>query len=100
MSEMSGELLMALATASAERQAVALKVLKGEVDPVRRPSTGPMLMQMGQAAALLGVSRPTLWRMMKAGALEKVEIYHGAFRVRRADVEAIAERGGVEGKSA
>ncbi len=93
MSEQKSELLLALATASPEREAAALKLLRGEVEPERRPTTGPMLMQIGQAAKLLGVSRPTLWRMMKAGALEKVEIYRGAFRVRRADVEAIAEGG-------
>ncbi len=92
-------LLQAALSAPEDRRAQALKVLRGEVEPERRPSTGPMLMQIGQAAALLGVSRPTLWRMMKAGALEKVEIYHGAFRVRRVDVEAIADGIGTGSKS-
>ena len=33
---------------------------------------------------LLGVSRATLWRMIKEGGLEKVELYHNSYRLRRA----------------
>jgi excisionase family DNA binding protein len=39
---------------------------------------------------LLGVSRATLWRMLKEGSLEKVEIYHNSFRLRRADIMELA----------
>jgi excisionase family DNA binding protein len=46
-------------------------------------------MMMGDAAKLLGVSRVTIWRMMKLGKLEGVEILPGTFRARRSDVEAI-----------
>jgi excisionase family DNA binding protein len=45
---------------------------------------------MGPAAKLLGVSRGTLYRMLQAGRLSRVEILPGSFRVRREDVEAIA----------
>jgi len=45
---------------------------------------------MPSAAKFLGVSRATLWRMTKAGQLAKVEVLPGSFRVRRADLQAIA----------
>ena len=54
------------------------------------PVTGPLLLGMGTGAKLLGVSRATFWRMIRAGRLTKVEVLPGSFRVRRADVEAIA----------
>jgi len=47
-------------------------------------------MGMSEGANFLGVGRATLWRMIKAGRLEKVELLPGSFRVRRADLEAIA----------
>ena len=39
---------------------------------------------------MLNISRATLWRMVNAGRLKKVEILPGSYRLRRADVEAIA----------
>jgi hypothetical protein len=58
----------------------------------KRPMTtpGPLLMGMSASAKLLGVSRATLWRMTKAGLLQKIEVLPGSFRLRRADLEAIA----------
>ena len=50
----------------------------------------PLLMGMSASAKLLGVSRATLWRMTKAGLLQKIEVLPGSFRLRRADLEAIA----------
>jgi predicted site-specific integrase-resolvase len=47
-------------------------------------------MGMSASAKLLGVSRATLWRMTKAGLLQKIEVLPGSFRLRRADLEAIA----------
>jgi hypothetical protein len=41
---------------------------------------------LGSAVA----SRATLWRMTKAGLLQKIELLPGSFRLRRADLEAIA----------
>ena len=37
-----------------------------------------------------GVSRATLWRMIKGGLLKKIEALPGSFRLCRADLEAIA----------
>ncbi|MBW2714327.1 MAG: helix-turn-helix domain-containing protein [Deltaproteobacteria bacterium] len=44
------------------------------------------MLGMGDSAKLLGISRCTLWRLIKAGRLEKVEIYHNAYRLRRSDL--------------
>ena len=52
--------------------------------------SGPLLMGMSASAKLLGVSRATLWRMIKFGLLKKIEVLPGSFRLRRADLEAIA----------
>jgi predicted DNA-binding transcriptional regulator AlpA len=52
--------------------------------------TGPLLMGMSASAKLLGVSRATLWRMINAGILQKVEVLPGSFRLRRADLLAVA----------
>jgi predicted DNA-binding transcriptional regulator AlpA len=35
---------------------------------------------------LLGVSRATLWRIIKEGSQEKAELYHNSYRLRRADI--------------
>jgi excisionase family DNA binding protein len=50
----------------------------------------PLLLSMGEAAELLNISRATLWRTLKSGRLTKVELYPGAYRLRRADVIALA----------
>jgi hypothetical protein len=42
------------------------------------------------APMMFAVSRATLWRMTKAGLLQKIEVLPGSFRLRRADLEAIA----------
>lgn len=64
------------------------------LDEVPRPRPesdhGPLLLSMTVASRKLGVSRPTLWRMIRAGKLQRVAILPGSFRVRRADIEAIA----------
>lgn len=54
-------------------------------------TTGPLLFSMGQGAKFLGVSRSTLWRVIKSGRITPVEIRPGSFKVRRADLEALAE---------
>ena len=59
------------------------------VESAGAPS-GPLLMGMSEGARFLGVGRATLWRMIKAGRLGKVELLPGSFRVRRTDLEAIA----------
>jgi excisionase family DNA binding protein len=96
MSDPTGELLAAFVAATDERKADALKVLKGLAvasDPVApKPLVGPLLLGMGAAAKFLGVSRPTLWRVIRAGTIEKVELFSGSYRMRRADLEELATR--------
>jgi excisionase family DNA binding protein len=82
------ERLMRFLQATPEQQAAIDHILEGKTEP--KPRTGPLLLGMGPAAKFLGVSRGTLYRMLQAGRLSRVEILPGSFRVRREDVEAIA----------
>ena len=83
--------LLKFLQASPEVQAEIDRVLEGR-SPVPRsePPTGPLLMGMSAAAKFTGVSRATLWRICRSGRLPKVEILPGSFRIRRADLEALA----------
>jgi predicted site-specific integrase-resolvase len=49
-------------------------------------------MKMSKSAKFLGVSRAILWRMIKGGLLQKIEVLPGSFRLRRTDLEAIANK--------
>ena len=69
-----------------EQRDAALAILTG-----RTPQDGPppLLLTQMQAAHLLSVSRYTVWRMTREGALHPVNV-RGSFRYRRAEIEAIA----------
>ena len=82
------ELIQAVFKAEPARKSRALLILLGEELPVE--NNYPLLLRMGEAAELLNVSRATLWRTVRAGRLEKVELYPGSYRLRRADVIALA----------
>lgn len=84
------ERLMKFLQATPEQQAAIDSILAGKQLVASEPARGPLLLGMGAAAKLLGVSRATLWRMIKAGKLSKVEVLPDSFRVRRCDIEAIA----------
>ena len=81
-------LIRAIFSAPDEAKAKALAILEGRVD--LDADSGPLLLTMGEAVKLIPCSRATLWRILKAGRLQKVELYPGAFRLRRADVVALA----------
>jgi excisionase family DNA binding protein len=84
--------LLRFLSATLEQQAAIDRVLLGQVSlqpPRDEPQKGPLLLRVKDAAGLLGVHRTTMWRLVKAGRLETVELL-GSLRVRRADVEAIA----------
>jgi excisionase family DNA binding protein len=87
------ERVVKLLQAPANVQAAIDDILEGKVaKPTEAKPSAPLLMGMGAAAKFLGVGRTTLWRMTRAGRLKKVEVLEGSFRIRRADLEAIAAR--------
>ncbi len=90
MTTNSNERLLRFLQATPGQQAAIDRVLEGRTELVPEPPKGPLLLGMGVGAKLLGVSRATLWRMIRAGRLSKVEVLPGSFRVRRCDIEAIA----------
>ena len=78
----------------AEREALT-RLLAGLLD-VPPPGTwtdAPLLLTQKQAARSLGISRVTLWRLTRDGALARVEVLPGCFRYRREEVEAVARAG-------
>ena len=80
--------LLKILKATPEQAALIDRVLAGEKPfPHHRTPSGPMLMGMGAAAQYLGVSRGTLWKIVRAGRLKSVEILPGSFRVCRLDLE-------------
>ena len=91
----SEQRILRLLQASPEQQAAIDQILSGRCAPPP-PDTqgpkGPLLMRVKDAAELLGVHRGTIWRLVKAGRLETVELL-GSMRVRRADVMALAQGG-------
>lgn len=87
----TNERLLKLLQASPEVHAEIDRILDGKTTAKSETaSTGPLLMGMGEGARFLGVGRATLWRMIRAGRLKKVEVLPGSFRLRRGDLEAIA----------
>ena len=92
MSTVSNDtLIRAVFTATDEAKTRALAVLEGRDGSLGCPEdSGPLLLTMGEAAELLKISRATLWRCVKAGRLQKIELYPNAFRLKRVDVVALA----------
>ena len=84
------ERLKRLFAASPEQLKAVDDILESGVPKKTSIVSGPLLLGMTASAKLLGVSRATLWRMIKRGMLEKVEVLPGSFRLRRVDLEAIA----------
>ena len=86
-------LAIAVLQTTPELQAMVRAVLDGTLRGEARQAIGPLLVGVSAGARELGVSRSTLQRMIRAGRLQKVELYSGAFRLRRTDIEAIANGG-------
>jgi excisionase family DNA binding protein len=94
--------LLRFLTATPEQQEAIDRILEGKAERAPEPQApkGPLLLRVKDAALLLGVHRTTMWRLVKAGRLETVELL-GSLRVRRADVEGLAggnRAAGKEGK--
>lgn len=86
----SNELLLTFLQAGPEQRAKIESILEGRDGASAETSSGPLLLTMVAGSRLLGCSRSSLWRMIRRGRLRKVEILPGTYRVRRADLEAIA----------
>jgi excisionase family DNA binding protein len=86
------ERLKRLFAASPEQISAIDSILEGKNQENTSQSIGPLLMGMTASAKFLGVSRTTLWRMINEGRLQKVEVLPGSFRLRRADLENIANQ--------
>lgn len=86
------ERLKRLFEASPEQLSVIDSILEGKIQNKLPKTDAPLLMGMKASAKFLGVSRTTLWRMVDKGLLQKVEVLPGSFRLRRADLEAIANK--------
>jgi predicted DNA-binding transcriptional regulator AlpA len=84
------ERLKRLLSASTGQLELIDRILESVIFDNTTTMTGPLLMGMSASAKLLGVSRATLWRMINAGILQKVEVLPGSFRLRRADLFAVA----------
>jgi excisionase family DNA binding protein len=84
------ERLKRLFAASSDQMQAIDGILESRIQEKPMATSGPLLMGMSAAAKFLGVSRVTFWRMTKSGMLPKIEILPGTFRIRRADLEAIA----------
>lgn len=84
------ERLKRLFAASPEQISAIDDILEGKNQENTSQTVGPLLMGMTASAKFLGVSRTTLWRMINDGKLQKIEILPGSFRLRRADLEAVA----------
>ena len=87
----SNDRLLKFLQAPPEIQAELDRILEGRsTTPQPEAPAGPLLLGMSAAAKFIGVSRATLWRMVKNGRLTKVEILPGSYRLRRADLLALA----------
>ena len=68
------------------------RLFDGRLQANRGATDEPLLMMMTAAAKALGVSRVTLWRMVKEGILRPVEITPRVFRIRREDIHELASK--------
>ncbi len=84
-------LITALATLADNdpRLAAVAAALNGEIRP-DRPATMKLL-SMGAACDRLGVSRATLWRLLKEGRVQAVEIRKGSRRIHEAELARFIE---------
>ena len=91
--ELLEDLMRSALNADEDRLQRAIGALHDKAPSPTKPTlNAPLLIAMGKAAEVLGVSRPTLWRMINAGRISKFEILPGSYRVRREDIEALLAR--------
>lgn len=81
--------LLKLAQASPEMLAKIDRILDGMEPTVVLKIEGPPLLSLTSAAHVLGISRQTVYRLLKNGRLPRIEIRPGVYRIRRVDLEAL-----------
>ena len=84
-------ILMTDESIDAEDQTAALSLLRGQ----SRNQKGvlPLLLNQSEAGRLLGISRVTIYRMIKDGEIHPV-IVHGSTKINRKEIEIIAAGAG------
>ena len=85
----SNDRIMRVLQATPAQLAAIDSVLEGK--PTKPDANSQVLIRIRTAATMLDAHRATVWRMAKAGKLKVVEILPGSFRVRLADVLALAQ---------
>lgn len=70
-------------------------IRKGEAAPGAPAPVSTRLLSMGAAAAALGVSRQTIWRLLNEGRLSAIEIRKGQRRIAEAELQRFV-RGAVK----
>ena len=91
MDDSSNRRLIGMLQASTDQLRAIDHILAGDsVAQSNRPLCGPLLLNMSEAARFVGISRTSLWRLVKAGRLPRIEVLPGSYRVRREDVETLA----------
>ena len=92
----SNDRMLKLLQAPPEQIEAIDRILNGEPPPKSRVLDGPALLGSSAAARLLGVTRGTLWRMVHAGTIHKVQLYRGSYRLLRAELEDLIAKGFAE----
>ena len=87
------EVIPAVFPATPENRYQALQILQGEDIPLCIDE--PLLLTMGEAAQMLGISRTSIWRLTRSGRLQKRELYPNSYRIRTQDIRDL-----VDGKAA
>ena len=91
MNANSNDRILRFLQASPQQQEAIDRILAGQPDSASDGPMGPLLLGMGEAADFLGVSRTTLWRLVRSSRLPRVEVLPGFFQVRRTDLLKLAQ---------
>jgi len=97
MKTLTREIIQMALRGDGTAQAPVVEEIMALVDgKTAQPPAGPLLLNMKQAACLLGVSKTWFWEQVRADCnrdkkfFPPVEINPGAYRYRREDIEAFA----------
>jgi excisionase family DNA binding protein len=83
----TNKLLKAILSADTERKLAAYHALTAKEASGPATADAPLLLNMVQASRALGVSRTTLWQMVRDKRIPCVEVIPGLRRIRHSDLE-------------